>query len=68
MLKLHERTKTVQQARNTLQGHVIDVVESHELTAGEVVCILLELARNWANYVLREERHPDDPEKKADEA
>lgn len=42
--------------------------EKYELTQGESLKILLNAAANESNYVVRLERHPNDPDKKGDEA
>jgi hypothetical protein len=60
----------VQSAKVELGTLLLAWLEKHDLTWVEAVCCLLEHAHQWQNYVLRAERHPDDPtgEKKADEA
>jgi hypothetical protein len=66
-VKLHPRTLPVQQASNELDGLVWDWMERHDLTYVEAVRCLLETTQGITKYVLRDERHPDDPEHKADE-
>jgi hypothetical protein len=42
--------------------------EKHGLTQGESMKFLLGQALNMNKYAIRHERHPDDPDKKGDEA
>lgn len=42
--------------------------EKYQLTQGESLRILLEAAANEVKYLIRLERHPNDPDKKGDEA
>lgn len=44
------------------------VEKQYELTQGETLKILLEAAADQAKYLIRYERHPNDPDKKGDEA
>lgn len=44
------------------------IEEKYELTQGESLKILLESASDMVKYVIRHERHPNDPDKKGDEA
>ena len=67
-MKLHERTMHVQRARALLHNQVINFAEQQELTNVEVTDLLLHVAGRFNLMTLRAERHPDDPEKKADEA
>ncbi len=69
-MKLHERTMMVQQAGNKLARVILEwsEKEGEELTWIEVARILNEQVAMALKYALRVERHPDDPEKKADEA
>ena len=66
-VRLHSRTMPVAQATNELQKFVLDWSSAHKLTALETATALIETSKNWLKYVLREERHPNEPEKKADE-
>lgn len=67
-MRIHERTLKVQKAGFDLGEAVINVIRDHGLTATEAVRLLLGEAQRWTNEALRVERHPDDPERKADEA
>lgn len=57
----------VERARGKLHDYVLGFSDKHELTDIEMAGILLYLAGRFNNLALREERHPGDPEKKADE-
>ena len=67
-IKLHERTMHVQGAGVKIKQAILDAASDLDLTAIELARILQQEAMTWMTYALREERHPDDPEKKADEA
>ena len=66
-LRLHPRTMTVQHASNELHGYLLQLMDTHDLTWAELAVILTERQQSALKYVLRAERHPDDPERKADE-
>lgn len=51
-----------------LEEFLLTWAERHDLTWCEVARLLTELAQRCLAYMLRAERHPDDPNKKADEA
>lgn len=67
-MRLHERFMLVKKAENELSGLVLDWITRHDLTYWEAVGALLSEAQNLKKYALREERHPDEPNKKGDEA
>lgn len=55
-------------ARADMQKAVCDVVSKHrDLTHVELISILNEVQQGWIGYALRDERHPDDPDKRAGE-
>jgi hypothetical protein len=66
-MKLHERTLLVQKASAEMGMAIIDIVQKYDLTYGEVFGILGQSINDFAKYLKREERHPEDPEKKGDE-
>jgi hypothetical protein len=66
-MKLHPRTTKVNVARNELDTAVWQWMERHDLTYVEAVRSLLAITETITKYQLRMERHPDDPERKADE-
>lgn len=66
-LKLHPRCTIVATARVELHGWLMAWMERHNLTWIEGIRELMMTASDWMRYPLRSERHPDDPDKKADE-
>jgi hypothetical protein len=66
-VKLHPRTLPVQRARIELDELVWKWMNAHDVTYVEAVRCLLEVTQTITKYQLREERHPGDPERKADE-
>lgn len=67
-LRLHPRTMLVERAGSDLRTYVNRFWEERDLTAIELGIILTDLARNVLKHKLRAERHPRNPDKKADEA
>jgi len=67
-LKLHYRTMTVQRASVALHEATLKLADTYDLTWIELAMILGERQQAVLKYPLREERHPDNPDKKADEA
>ncbi len=67
-MKLHPRTRKVIDAEVELRKHLLDWQHRHGLTAIEVSQILTSELQNELRYLLRAERHPNEPNKKADEA
>jgi hypothetical protein len=66
-LRLHPRTMPVQRAHSELAGHLCDFQDRHDLTDTEMAMMLADLQHRYLTLLLRAERHPDDPERKADE-
>ena len=66
--KLHPRTSVVDSARLEFDQFFLDLEQKHNLTYGEMYHILAVQLLNLTKYHIRCERHPDDPEKKGDEA
>jgi hypothetical protein len=66
-MKLHPRYHIVAKARNKLSEFVLDQMSSSDLTPGEIVQNLLQVAIETNRFVVRWERHGDYA-KKADEA
>lgn len=58
----------VQKAGIDLSAAVAEVISKHDLTYGETLKLLAEQSQRWAMHLVRSERHPDDPDKKGDEA
>lgn len=67
-MRLHPRTLPVQKAAANIRTELGELQDIHDLTNVEMLGILLEIAGHYTKYVLRAERHPDDPDRKADEA
>jgi hypothetical protein len=68
-LRLHPRTQLVAKAKNELESTFLDFLELHpELTYTEICLMLNYLSERCLTYNLRHERHPGQPDKKADEA
>lgn len=67
-MKLHPRTRVVDKARLEFDQFLLDLADKHELTYGELFSILGQAIANNAKYQIRTERHPDDSDKKGDEA
>lgn len=66
-LKIHKRYFLVREAHGELAEAIFKILEKHKLTYLELVRILLEEASVWTTQGLRHERHPEDPDRKADE-
>ena len=67
-IKLHKRSQIVTKARSDFDMFLLDLEKKYELTFGELFSILGNSIANLAKYQIRGERHPDDPDKKGDEA
>jgi hypothetical protein len=67
-VRLHERVAVTQPAEVDLSSRIIDWLDLHDLTYAEAIRILAYELAKLTKYPVRQERHPDDPEKKADEA
>lgn len=68
MVTLHKRHAIVTQAHLALADFMIKLIKKHDLTHAELNEILLSEALSWNKYAKRQERHPNDPDKKGDEA
>lgn len=67
-IRLHPRFQPVAEATRAIGVAVAEAVEKYELTYGEIFSILSQAMAAWAKYAIRQERHPDEPGKKGDEA
>ena len=67
-MKLHERTMLVQAAEVEFKGLFSDWQQKHDLTFGDTFKILAHLMAQDATYMIRQERHGEDSDKRADEA
>jgi hypothetical protein len=67
-MKLHPRYSQVASAETDVTGVVLDALKRHpDLTYLELLRIMNNVMATWLKYALREERHPDDPDKRGDE-
>jgi hypothetical protein len=66
-VKLHPRTLPVQRASADIRLTLIRLQGEHELTDIEMLRAVGEFQDTLLKTMLRAERHPDDPERKADE-
>lgn len=66
-LRLHPRTMPVERAKAELGMILARFQADADLTDTEMLVILAEQRRRLLKYRLRAERHPDDPDRKADE-
>lgn len=67
-LRMHPRFQTVNLSGAKIKKTINDLQLEADLTDIELLQILTEYQQNILKYMLRSERHPDDPEKKGDEA
>lgn len=67
-VKIHPRMLPVSAATAELKTAVLDHAEKHDLTDVEMLRALQDCELMFTTRLLRTERHPDDPERKADEA
>jgi hypothetical protein len=67
-MRLHPRYQVVARLRNDLERQLLEHLEAGDLTIVEALHTLAVLQKNLAVMLLRDERHPDDPTRKADEA
>jgi len=67
-MKLHERTMLVQKHHCDLDKVMIDFMDGRDITYVELLIILSQVTQSMIlKYMLRHERHPDDPEKRGGE-
>lgn len=67
-MKLHERTMIMQKHSADFNWVMIEFIKDRDISYTELLILLNEYARNSIlKYLLRQERHPDNPNKKADE-
>lgn len=66
-MRLHRRSMIVSRARNELAVALANIWEKHELTSSEVVWICADVTAAHARHPVRDERHPNQPDKRTDE-
>jgi hypothetical protein len=67
-MRLHPITMMVKSAEAEPREFLVHWIERHEVTWCEMARALTEQIHVYLKYILRAERHPEDPNKKADEA
>lgn len=67
-MKLHPRYYIVSTAQNEFQNFLLSLESKYDLTYGELLSILGSEVSNTAKYMIRQERHGEDSDKKGDEA
>lgn len=67
-MRLHPRYTIAKAAELQISAAISAAIQEHDISYAELLVILAEQQRMYATYLLRTERHPDDPERKADEA
>jgi hypothetical protein len=65
-VKIHPRYDIVDRAKRRIRTALIDAIREDELTYIELLGILNEVTASWLKIALRDERHPDEPDKSAD--
>jgi hypothetical protein len=67
-MRLHNRTLKVQAAQCRFNQELLEFQKKQELTDIEMLGIMAgAMQSEFLKYMLRAERHPDDPNKRADE-
>lgn len=67
-MKLHPRAMLVLQAHNDIDEAVSNAMKKHpDMTYFELLQILNQISASWLKYAIRDERHPDDPDKRGGE-
>lgn len=66
-MRLHPRHHTVTTASHEIDTAIHEAWERHDLTNIEVLQILSAFQVRVLKFMLRSERHPDDPDKGGDE-
>lgn len=67
-MRLHERVMPYQKARLDFAVMVVEFCDKHrDLTYLELLSVMNESVATQLKYAIREERHPDDPEKRGGE-
>lgn len=67
-MKIHKRTLIVEKAQSAFAMFLLELEQKHALTYGEMFSMFGNAIANLAKYQIRGERHPDDPDKKGDDA
>lgn len=67
-MEMHERSQKVLIAQTELAWIFSKYANENGLTFGEQIQMLGNMISNIVKYQIREERHPDDPDKGGDDA
>lgn len=67
-MRLHPRTQPVAQAEAAIKTELWRLQDEHGLTYVEMLRVLIAHQQDISKYLLREERHPGQPDHKGDEA
>lgn len=67
-MRLHPRTLPVQAASGEIRTTLWRLQDEHGLTYVEMLRVVNDHAQDITKYLLREERHPGDPDHKDDES
>jgi len=62
-MQRHPREQFVNSAKAAIAEAILKASEEHDLTYGELTAILAGELASVAKYQIREERHPDEPDK-----
>lgn len=66
-IPIHPRLPIVRAASLELEQALWGVMSKHDLTYIEALTIVNETTKSVLRSALRQERHPDDPDKRSDE-
>lgn len=66
-MKLHPRHTIVRMASHDVEAALWEAIRKHDLTYVETLQVLNSATGGVLRYALRDERHPDDPDKAGDE-
>ena len=61
--KMHPRARLAAEAGGEISDAVFRIIGKHDLTYGEAFGVMGDIIQSLAKHMIREERHPDDPEK-----
>jgi hypothetical protein len=64
---MHPRGMPASKAHNEIDAFVSEIIKKYDLTYGELMSCLNQIQASWIKYMIRDERHPDDPEKRGGE-
>lgn len=66
--KLHDRVAIVQKAGNEIGMAIDKIARDYKLTYAEVILVLSRNISEHVHYLIRVERHPNDPDKGSESA